>query len=617
LFTPLVPPRPDFSLPIDRRPTRVVTAIGRLAPGVTTAQAEQEGTAIARAQPRPVSAGLVLGNGGPVEVEVRSLTEHITAGVSPMLWLLAAGAGLVLVITCANVGGLSLVRHIGRERELSVRMALGAERRHLRRQVACECLMIAQAAVALGLALAAMAVRMLPAFAPASLTRLQDVAFDAPVIFVVMAVSLAAGGVAMFLPALPSLRAAGASLRGGAATHTANVTRRHGALIAAEAAIAVVLVVAAALLTRSLAVLMAVDTGFSDANVVTARVTLQGSRDLSRRWTTTAGAILERLRTIDGVDEAGASNMAPFGDTNHVVGFRLPAAGAEPEIARVLGYVVTPGYMEALRIPLRRGRVFTTSDVGSGTQPVLVNEEYVRQYIRHGSAVGQQYVDTLAPAVLSEIVGVVANVLKDGLERPPQPEIYVLAGHHGALTTGRQINVAVRSGRDAAMLAGVIRDAVRQADPAAAVHNVTTLDAERAAALAQPRLATLTLVWFAATSLALVAAGLYGVLSYLVARRRRELAIRAALGADRVALAGSVLRPGLIQTGLGVALGLTLAAAGARSVQALLFGVSPFDPWSFAAAAVIVGLVTTAASAAPALSATRLDLSRTLREPST
>lgn len=613
LFTPLVPPRPDPFSVLERRPTRVIAAIARLAPSATVVQAALEGTMLARNEPRPPSANLVFGEGGPVTVNVEPLAEQMTAAVRPTVWLLAAGAAVVLVVTTVNVGGLALVRNVARTREFAIHAALGAERGRLLRRVVVEGIALSVAAGAVGATAAFAVLIALPAFAPASVPRLGDIQPDAVMLAYTAIISLIVGTSATVVPALRFSRTPVlAGLRGEAPTHTA-VTRRFSWLPVIEVALAALLMVGAGLLVRSLLALTTIDAGYAAANVVTARITLQGSRDLAQRWPPLAQALVERLRGIDGVEQAAASNMAPFGDTNHLVGFYLPGDRPVPVIARTLGYVVTPGYFETLGIALRQGRLFNVGDAGTGSQPVIVNDEFARQYIGGGTAIGQQYFNTLAPNVLSEIVGVVGNVLKDGSDRSPQPELYVLAGHQGAVTMGRQINLVIRSRRDAAALAGFIRETVRAVGADAAVHNISTLDTLRWTSLAQPRLTATVLMWFAAAALALATAGLYSVLSYAVSRRARELAIRAAIGANARSLRWLVLRQALQQAAVGLAIGLTMAAWMTQSLESLLFQVRPLDPWAFGTTGVVLATVTVAASLFPASRASRPDLCAGLR----
>lgn len=618
LYTPYVFPTVDRTPVTERTQVRVVLAIGRLASQSTLAQAEQEGTTIARSLgSRPISANLLFGEGGPVTVRARSLADEITKPVRPMLLLLAIGVALILLISCANVANLVLARGVARQKEFAIRAALGAGRGRVVRQLLSESIALSLAAGGFGIFIAWAIVRAVPAIAPAGFPRLDDVRLDGAMLVAAVILSFGSGALAALLPALqsavsnlvPELRDAG-----GASAGT-RINRWHRVLVVTETALAVVLVVGASLLARSLAELLKTDTGYDASNVFMARVTLQGSRDVAVRWQQLATSLVERLEVVPGIEKVGASNMAPLGDTNHVVGFRLPSDTPDPPvIARALGYVVTPGYTDALRIRLIAGRLLSAADVGAGTQPILVNEEFARQYF-HGTrpAVGRQYAGILAPNLVSEVVGVVGNVLKDGLDRRPQPEFYVILGHQGLVTMGRQINLLIRTSGDTAHLSALLRQAVRELDPAAAVHNLSTLVSQRSSSVGQPRFVTVVLLSFAVLSLLLAATGLYGVLSYTTSRRSRELAIRAAMGADRASLFGLVIHDGMRVTAIGLLAGIALAAAGARIMGSLLFNVTPLDPIAFAIVAPILAAVAFAACFVPARRAARVDLSGSLR----
>ena len=612
LYTPFVPPALDLTTPLERRPTRVVSVIGRLAPDATIGMVEAEGTSLARAVPDPPSARLLFGDGGAPIVRARELGEHMTRDVQAMIWLVSAGSALLLLIACVTVTGLSLVRTVERETEFALRISLGASRRLLLGQVTAEGLIIAAIAGAGGIGISWLLVRLLPSSLPADFPRVTDVALNVPILMIAIAAALLIGLLAIVTPAFRTISSAlSLSAARDQRTHTGNrLTRRFSAVMVLATALSIVLVIATSLLTRSLQMLMAVDTGYHSNEVVLARITLQGSAEMSRRWYQVSTAISDRLRGVDGVLAVGASNMAPFGDTNHSVGFLLPGRESGREIGRSLGYVVTPEYLTALRIPLRRGRLFTAADLDSATQPIVVNEEFVRQYLPSEPVIGRQYFNTFAANMTSEIVGVVGNVLKDGPDREPQPELCVLAGHQGALATGRQINLALHTTDRGEALAPLLRDLVREIDSSAAVHNVGSLDRQRSAALAKPRLATMILAVFAIAALALTAGGLYGVLSYAVSRRRREFAIRGALGASPATLQAQVLGQGAGLVFLGMLAGSAAAIAGGLAVRSMLFNVSPLDPWAFGGSAIVVAGIALGACLLPARRASRVDLHR-------
>jgi predicted permease len=398
--------------------------------------------------------------------------------------------------------------------------------------------------------------------------------------------------------------------------------RMRDGLLTAEAAFAVVLLVAATLLARSFVRLTHVDAGYTADHVLAAQVYVPGydaaqlpapgGAAKAEHISTLMSALLARVRATPGVTSAGAGNMMPLDGSTQIAGFPAPwtAPGAAPGVARALSYQVTPGYAEALGLRLRRGRLFTDADQASGTRTWIVNEEFARQFLPP-NPVGyrfEQRSDT-GPIPI-EIVGIVGNVLKDGNDRKPQPEVYVIP-RDGGRFSGR-FEIVVRASDSAAALAPGVRALVRELEPAAAVETVT-LSQRVAASVDQPRFATTVLVTFAILALALASVGLYGVLSYSVSQRRRELSVRAALGAETSDLVRLVIREGLGATTTGLALGLVTAAGLTRLMQSVLFGVGPLDLVAFTAAPFILIPIAVVACLLPAARAARTDPIEALR----
>ena len=614
LWTPLSVPR--GSADPARQSIEVFSALGRLRPGATVAQASAEGTGAARSVTRPPLAETIFGEGGPVEVRAEILLDAITAQVRPALLVLMGGVGCVLLICCANVANLLLSRGVARQRELAVRAAIGASSGRLARQLVTESLLLSGVGGALGLALAAALLRALPTLAPANLPRLADVRMDARVLAFAALASLSAGLLAGLLPALRSARIELLpALRDGVGASAGSRTLRlGGGLMVAEATLAVVLLVGASLLARSFFRLVAVDPGYDAANVLLARAYLPGTNRAPERTRAFVDAVLERLRATPGVEAAGAGNMAPFVGMTALTQFTLPepGPGGERVLARAVTYAVTPGYAEALSLRLRQGRLLQSADRASGIRNMLVNEEFARSYLNDARPiVGQRYQGLYgATGVTSEIVGVVGNVLKNGLDAKPQSEIYLLPGQGYSLPS--ELSIAIRARGDPMKLAPALRAQVAQLEPMA-VLDVATLESRVSASVGQPRFAASLLAALAILALALAAIGLYGVLSYNVSQRRRELGVRAALGASRGDILGLVLRQGLAVTGLGLLLGVALAATLTRMLEGLLFGVTPFDAVSFSAAPAFLFAVAVAACFLPAWRAAAVDPAEALR----
>ncbi|MGE3190427.1 MAG: ABC transporter permease, partial [Vicinamibacterales bacterium] len=598
----------------------IFPALGRLAPGATPAQAEAEGTAAARAGgERPMVADLIFGKGGPVEVRAVPVAAQITASIRPALLVLAVGVGLVLLIACANVANLFLSRGAARERELAVRAAIGAGRGRLVTQLLTESLVIAGAGGALGLATAWGLTRVLPLLAPENFPRIADVRVDGAVLAFAAAVSLAAGVASGLVPALRASRVGLVpALRDGAgASSSRRLAAFRSGLLVAEAALAVVLLVGAGLLVRSFVRLVQVDAGFDPANVVTARLYLPATPGDDQPARDTADRLLDELRAMPGVLAAGASNMAPFGNSTAISGFSLPETGPDGQevVARALSYTVTPGYAEALALHLVDGRLLAPGDRGAATQALVVNEEFVRAYLDDGRpVVGRRYEDILVrdgEHLTSEIVGVVGNVLKDGPDRQPQPEIYRLPRDNRAF--GRFANLVIRTSGEPLAVVPALRAALARIDPAGALDEVATLASQKSAAIGQPRFAATLLAAFAAVALLLAAVGLYGVLSYNVARRQREIGIRSALGATRAQLVGMVVRQGMAVTLAGLLIGVGAAAGLTQLMGSLLFGIEPLDLPSFLAAPAVLAVVALAACLVPARRAALTDPADALR----
>ena len=596
------------------RPFNGFHAVGRLRPGVTPAQAAAEGTSAARSVgPRPMAADLILGKGGPVVVRVEPLLDEMTSRVRPALLVLLVSVGLVLTIACANVTNLLLSRGVGRRRELAVRAALGAGQGRLTRQLLTETLVLSFLGGALGVALGWLLTRAIPALAPDDFPRLADIHLDRVALAFAFVVSVACGLVAGVLPALRAgRRGLVTTLREGVGASASAHTRRLGrGLLVGEAAVAVMLLVAAALLGRSFVRLLQVDPGYDVSHVLMARVFLPPQPPGGEGEKRFANAVLDRIRALPGVTAAGASNMAPLVPVSAVISATLRGDG-EPITARTLSYVVTPGYAEALSLRLREGRLFTEADMTSGIRPAIVNDEFVRAYFNDGRAVtGRRFAHPFTPGTTMEIVGVVGSVLKNGLDARPQPEMYNLP--RDAFRFAGAMNLTIRASRDPLALIAPLRQLVRDLDASAAVDDVETLGSRVSASVSEPRFAMAVLMAFAIVALVLAAVGLYGVLSYQVLQRRRELGVRAALGATRGSLVRLVLRQGLGVAGAGIVLGLAGAAWVTRLMQGLLFGVSALDAVSFAAAPATLMLVATAATLIPARRAASVDPIEVLR----
>ena len=606
----------------DANRTVVFTTVGRLRPGATPEQAEAEGTAAARSLPRPPSTEFFFGRGAAVVVRVRPLVDDLTLAVRPAILVLASAVALVLLIACANIANLLLSHGAARQRELAIRAALGSSRLRLVRQLLTESLVLSAAGGTAGLALASALVRLLPRAAPARFPRLETISVDGTTLLFGMAASAAAAAISGLVPALRSTRVdLFQAFRGGegsasASTNAAHTRRLRLGLLVVEAAFAVVLTVGASLLAHSFLRLTRVDPGYTADHVGVMRVQLPEGNGLDVRSDTLISSLLERVRATPGVSSAGAANMLPLMPMTAVMGVTLPAGvgGGKPTTGRVLSYVVTPGYAEAMQLRLKAGRFFTDRDRIGGERAAIVNEEFVRQFVAGPRAVGL----SLGPlysgddAAETRIIGVVGDVLKDGNDTARQPEIYFVHASRTHRITGFPTFV-VRGSMTHTELAATLRRLVREIDGGTAIDGVTPLPALVSASWAQPRFAASIVSGFAVLAVVLAGIGLYGALSYSVSQRRRELGVRAALGATRGALVRLVLREGVSVTLAGVGLGVVAAGLLTRLMTSVLFGTSPLDALSFSLGPALLVAVGAAASLVPALRAASIDPARVLR----
>ena len=602
----------------------VFTALGRLRPGVTAAQAEAEGTAAARSVPRPPAAEFFFGRGGPVVVHARTLVADMTRPVRPALLLLIAAVALVLVIACANVANLLLSRGVARYRELAIRAAIGASPGRLVRQLLTESTVLSTAGGLMGLALTWALLRLLPLAAPAHVARLEEVRIDVVVVMFGIAASLFGALVSGLAPAVQSRRVdLYCAFRGGdgspSATSGAPDARGlRAALLIVEAAFAVVLTITASLLAHSFLRLTSVDGGYDPDHVLALSVQLPDGPAHSDRIVQFIDAMLARVRRTPGVTVAGAGGMMPLMVRTAVTQITLPPGigAGKPTRGRVLSNVITPGYAEALGLRLKQGRFFSEADARAGTRAMLVNQEFVRRFLADdrvsGLRVGRLYEGD--DGAETEITGVVGNVLKDGNDKEPQPEIYFAHGSSTHRIDG-YVNVLVRSsGGDDAALSRTLRRYVREVDAGAVIDRFVPLRTLVASSWDQPRFATSVVSGFAALAMALAGLGLYGALSYRVSQRRRELGLRAALGASRPDLVRLVVREGLFVTLAGLGIGVVAATLVSQLMRGLLFGVTPLDGVAFTLAPLLLLAVGILACVVPAMRAASVDPAIALRD---
>jgi putative ABC transport system permease protein len=602
----------------------VFTALGRLKPGATLSQVEAEGTASARAAPSHRLSDFFFGKGGAPVVHARPLADDMTLGARPALSIMATAVTLVLLIACVNVAGLLLSQGAARQRELAIRAAVGGSRARLIRQVFTESAIVAIAGSTLGLIMGLWLVHLVRVIAPPTLPRLGDVTIDGPVLALWSVATVFAVVVTGLGPAVRGSRAdptdalRGSDRSSAAGFRGAQARRLRDGLLVVEAALAIVLIVGASLLVRSFVRLVSVDNGYAMAGVLIATVELPDDAGDVRTDHFIRHAI-ERVRRLPGVTAAGASAMIPLMKQTAVMAFAVPEAygGGKPTQGRARVYAVTQGYAEALGLRLESGRFFGDTDGRAGTRPILVNAEFVRQHLAAPHVVGLRLPGLIGgegdQARPAEIVGVVANVLKDGNDTQPQPELYFVHGADGQRISGR-VNLVIRTAGEPSALAPDIRALVRAVDREVVIDRIEPLATSVAASFDGPRFAAGVMGAFAGIAMLLAGIGLYGALSYSIAQRDRELGVRAALGAQRRDLVRLVLGEGLIVVLPGIAVGMVGAVAFARLMQGMLFGVTSLDTVAFVAAPLGLAATSVLACLGPALRAAATDPAATLRK---
>jgi len=596
--------------------TQNMAAIARLRPGASAPQFHTTITSILERWRLAVAPKLDLHYS--VATLIEQAGEHVRRG---LLFLLAA-VGLLLCIAWANVTSLLVARTTRRRREFAVRAALGAGRARIAAQLVTENVILALAGSMLGLAISIWATRAMLALVPGSMPRADDIAIDWRVMLAVSAAALVAG-IAFGLAA--STQAGFAHVASSLRDGTRSATGRHStfgrrALVVAEVALSLMLLIGASLLTVSFARLQRVEPGFDPSHVMTAAVGLPVPGEFNPKrdgaeWARFFRGLQDRLARTPGVEAAGGVSALPLADA--VESGSTSTIGEPPPIpgkAHFTEYLVTEGdYFRAMRISLLGGRTFNGTDV-AGSQPVvIVNREYARKYLG-GTATAlthqiRVFSDFSGGRDVRSVVGVVDNVQSGALDGPVQPQVYL---------PEQQMNypglaVVVRTRDDPTAALTLVRQQMKETDPRAALDHPRTMQRVFDESLARQRFSMTLITVFAVAALVLAMIGLYGVISLMVNNRRREIGVRMALGARAADVLRMILAEGAMIAAVGVAVGLVGAFALSRLVSTLLYGVSPTSVAIYTSAALLTVLVTTAATLAPARRATRVDPTVALR----
>jgi putative ABC transport system permease protein len=524
---------------------------------------------------------------------------------TPILILLGA-VSLVLLIACANIAGLTLARTAARSQELSVRAALGAGRGRLLRHILTESLVLAVAGGAAGLFLGRGAMQLLLRLAPQSAVAGLQPRLDFFVLLFAMIATTAAGLLFGLAPAWQNCRANPYdAIKSGGRTGSAARQALRSGLVVGEAALALVLLVMAGLLLRSFARLEAVKPGFDPRGTMTASYALPRSYGTPEKQMAFARNVVEHLQRTNGVIAASMGRPIPFnndyeGGAFRIEGRNMPSGEALPQAERRW---VTPDYFRTLGIRVEKGRVFGDFDRPETERVAVIDTRLARQYWPDEDPVGKRIQPTSGEGVYS-IIGIVSHVMQSDLARDEGRGVFYVSEYQRAMPLG---SILVKTARDPAAAASIIRDAVRAVDPTLPLYDVKTMDALLADSLAPRRFAMRLLSFFAAAALFLAALGLYGVLSYAVTQRTREIGIRMALGAERGTVTKLIVAQGLRLAGIGVVIGIGAAMALARLIESQLFEVTAIDPVTIAAmTATLIGAAILA-SWLPARRAVRTD----------
>ena len=587
--------------------------IGRLKPDVTLAQAQEEMASIARRLENqyPVS------NAGK-SAAVMPLKELLVGDTRPTLYVLLAAVAFVLLIACANVANLLLARSTARAREMVVRAAVGAGRARLLRQLLTESAVLALASAVAGAALAHAGVLAVAALAPADLPRLDEIRVDGTALAFAFLVSLLASVIFGLTPALHVSRvriAEGLRQGGKGSSVGARAGWARNAFVVSEIALAVVLVVAAGLLGRSLVALAQVDMGFAPERVLVLRTAVPVARaEDAPRATAFYRDVLRDVRVVPGVDAASAVLSVPTSVRSN--GGYWIEGGPGPEQTGVRApqavlNVVTPHYFRTMRIPMKQGRDFDDRDGGQAPFVAIVSEALARESFPGQDPIGRRIQCGLDSLAFMTIVGVVGDVRTYGPARPAQAEIYMPFEQHPRPSTVLTI-MARTASSDPLALTETLRRVIQSRDPEVPVR-ASTMEGTLQTASATPRFRTFLLVVFAAVALVLAVAGVYGVMAYTVSQRVPEIGVRVALGASPADILTMVIGQGARLAGVGLAVGVVLALAASRLLQGLLFGVTARDPAILGTVVAVVAVAALGACYVPGRRALRVEPVAALR----
>jgi putative ABC transport system permease protein len=604
LLSPLaVPPSPiDVKDPETNRDVQYFQAIARLKNGVTMAQATQD--------LHGVAADIQQKHGdtsGGRDIRVRPIRETLVGDVRDALILIQAAVGLVLLIACANVSSLLIARATGRRRELAIRAALGASRGQLVRQLLTESLALGVGGGIAGLLLSSWLVTVLLRILPANVPRADAIALDTTVLLVTLAASVLTGVLFGILPALQASRAEAAYVIKQSGDRGSGRARGRAALVVAEIALTLVLLAGAGLLANSFLRLQRVDTGFKPEHVIVADLMVPQSRyPKGAEQTQVYRRLVEGLAARPELQAVGVGFPGPFHAGSASASFFIEGRASNTRADRPFAYMATVsgGYFAAMGIPLLSGRTFADTDKENGAPVAIVSTSMARQYWPGENPVGKRLrFENNPKEPWFTVVGLVGDAKQLGLKDDAPPLLYIPFEQFALPFT----TVAVRSTLPQAAVTSLLKSQLASIDPDMPFGDINTLQAEIESNVSQPRFRTMLIGVFAALALILAAVGVYGLVSYSVTQRTREIGIRVALGAAPRQVMGPVVREGLVLAVAGIAIGLAGAFVAARALSAFLFGVGAGDPLTLSAVAAVMLLVALTASYIPSRRALKVD----------
>ncbi len=597
----------------------ILSVVARLKPGVTRDAAQADVTALGALIAVEHPDHGLRRDGTPRRYPVLSLQEAIVGDTANVLYMLLGAVGLLLVIACANVANLFLARGTERQREMALRSALGAGGKRVLGQLLTESVLISLGGGVLGLALAYGGVTLFELYNPGGIPRAENIAVDLRVLMFALGLSALTGILFGLAPALQAMHVdVSDALKDASGSVTASRERRRlrSALVVSEIAIALILLVGAGLLFNSLIRLQRVDPGFEQEGLIAVslqfRPTPLGKEPEAERIRFTQD-LTQRIEAVPGVEQVAAGVTIPFGTGGRgmMCCWLSPVRATLEEVEDApdpIVHPIRPGYFATVGTGIVRGREFTASDLDSADVPVVINVRLADRLFGTQDPIGR-------PVWFREqrghVVGVAENILHWGLHRSADFEMYVPYDVMGGFF--RQVQFVVRSRLDPSTVAPEIRDAIWALNPDQPIQEIAPIRQIVAASVAEPRFISALLMAFSTLAILLAAGGIYGSILYSVGQRQRELGIRMALGAGRVGVVALILKQGLLLTAIGVALGLGGALALSRTLESLLFGITPSDAGTFVAVSALLTAVALTASYLPARRASEADPMETLR----